>query len=52
LNRMGGRMGRGGGDTFNVVFTGPVLGSPSQARLFAREIKKYIDQEETRGALT
>ena len=33
----------------NITFTGLVTGTPSQARLFAREIQTFLDQEADRG---
>lgn len=33
---------------FNVTFTGPVLGTPSQARQFAQELAPYLQEEAAR----
>lgn len=43
------KMGDMGTKNYNVTFTGPVMGNPAEARLFAREISKYIDEEKARG---
>jgi phage-related protein len=44
LSKMGGM----GTKNYNVTFTGPMMGNPSEARLFAREIITYIDEENGR----
>jgi hypothetical protein len=49
LSKLGGLGGKRIINNFDIKFTGPFMGVPSEARLFARQMIRYINEENARG---